>query len=849
MSSVVARLVAAELRAHRARSAALAMAVALGAGLFAAAAVLGASMQSAADQGLGVEYHGVDLVVRTTSGIAAADAAGAAVAGTESDISRRDARRLEALPGVSAVSTLVRAQGVARVGDRIRDITLESLADRPSFRWQRWVAGRAPDTGTEVALTARTMSDLGVRIGDQVSVGRTGVGTALFTVVGEVDIRGSVRYGSMTYGVVTPPVARALAEIDDANAALLQLSPGTDPNRVIADINARVPVGWPQTSADLIRATAGMHSARLTALDGVTTGFATAALLVAALILATTTTVAVHSRRRALALLRCVGASRGQLFRTVVAEVGALGLLGALAGTAVGIGVARASLPAVGLIPSLPDLAPETFTIPWDRVYLSVALPLVFATAAAAVPAWRASRIPTALALDGADGDGRRARWLAPLAGSALVVGGGLLVADGAGRGGAAVLAAGAVAAVVGTLLAAGSVVSGLAGLAVPLFGRAGWPMARLAADGVARDRARASAEVSALVVATALLAFTWTAMGSVAAAMSARITDSPDADVVVGTDVGGSVIGASTLTAFSQVDGVAAVIPIRYGAGVTVIGRGERGRVSLAVGTATAETAQLDNARPDPFPVRQLRTDTVYLPSSTYPPFPPGTQVSLHGPKGKATGLHVEYVDTLGLPTLVAPRLLARVAGNTEVRTAWLKVADGTDRARVLDEISGVAALAGSLPVTGTLPADVRIAQAVGTARTAATALLAVALLIAVTGAATTLALSVAERHRDHALLRALGLERARLRRLLAIRVAVTGALGSVVGIVLGSLLGLATAQAVARALEVDHRAAVPLLPIVGLAVLTIVGVRAATLAPLETASYVPPARALAES
>ncbi|MGW2200349.1 ABC transporter permease, partial [Streptosporangium sp. NPDC001682] len=75
-------------------------------------------------------------------------------------------------------------------------------------------------------------------------------------------------------------------------------------------------------------------------------------------------------------------------------------------------------------------------------------------------------------------------------------------------------------------------------------------------------------------------------------------------------------------------------------------------------------------------------------------------------------------------------------------------------------------------------------------------TGLLGLAVLISLLGIANTLSLSVHERTRESALLRALGLTRPQLRRMLSVEALVLGLIGALVGVVLGIGFGWAAAR-----------------------------------------------------
>ena len=46
------------------------------------------------------------------------------------------------------------------------------------------------------------------------------------------------------------------------------------------------------------------------------------------------------------------------------------------------------------------------------------------------------------------------------------------------------------------------------------------------------------------------------------------------------------------------------------------------------------------------------------------------------------------------------------------EVRTAWIRLADDSDRAQVLAEVSGAAVLAGQVPVGGPALLDLKLSR-----------------------------------------------------------------------------------------------------------------------------------------
>src|SRR5215218_3832595 len=125
--------------------------------------------------------------------------------------------------------------------------------------------------------------------------------------------------------------------------------------------------------------------------------FAGVSLFVGAFLIFNTFSITVAQRVREFGLLRTLGASRGQVLRSVVLEAGAIGVLGSLAGLAGGIGVARGInelFKAIGV-----DL-PNTGTVVATRtIVVSLAVGSGVTLLAALSPALRATRVTPMAAL------------------------------------------------------------------------------------------------------------------------------------------------------------------------------------------------------------------------------------------------------------------------------------------------------------------------------------------------------------------------------------------------------------------------------------------------------------------
>ena len=336
--------------------------------------------------------------------------------------------------------------------------------------------------------------------------------------------------------------------------------------------------------------------------------------------------------------------------------------------------------------------------------------------------------------------------------------------------------------------------------------------------------------------------------LSSLHAAGRSRLDALPGPDLTVGAPGGAVPLSDDAVARFREIDGVASVVTLPQGVGVTLVGPGERGRTTLSTGVVGQELPTLLQALPATWDVESLADGTVYLPDNDFKPFVPDARVTLVGPEGRVKGLEVVYLDDFDLPALVAPDLLARVSSTTEVRTAWMQLQDGVDRAEVLSEVSGAAVLAGQVPVGGPALLDLKLSRGIAVTTAASTAFLAVALLVAVVGAVLVTVVSVAERWHEHAVLRALGLEQPQLRRLLLLRTQAVALSAAVVGVLLGLLVGLTGSTLLARALDIPAVRSVPVLPIVVLSIVVVLVVRSAVLLPLARAARVSPASALSQ-
>ena len=616
--------------------------------------------------------------------------------------------------------------------------------------------------------------------------------------------------------------------------------------RLIDDINRVAPVGLPQRTSDIVSAGRALQLGQVNAVSSVVAALAGVSCLVAAITSATTTGASLASRRRTWALARCIGASKRHIAGLVAVESLVLGLLGALAGVLGGLVLARVALPLVGLVPSLPELRGSSYTVTLPALLIPPAVAVALALLGAVVPAWLAARIPPAAALKASTPPAPTRARTVPIVATVAVIGGAAAALRSSSEGSPTVVAAGVLLVLVGTGFLMRPFLASSARL---LAGRSRSTAVTLGLLDVVRRPRAAAIEAVAVTLAVAMIALSWVTLSSVQSAASERLSASPLPDLVVGAAAGSAPIAQQTVSRLGELPGVATATGIPFGRDVSIRGRGPDGKVSLSTGTAGADARALGQILPGGFPVDTVRDDTVYLPVSGFPPFNPDSRVTVKGPDGRLKDMRVQYVKGLDLPSFISTSNLSRISKETDIRVAWLALSSGTDRAKTVDQVTGLAILDGQLPVGGPAILDVRSAQAISTGRAAALAILSIAVIVSVIGAAATAALSLSERTHEHATLRALGLPRRSLGTLLGTHVLFVAGAAALLGLAVGTLLGAVASRLVISGLSLQPQVSFPMLPVLVVVVATVAAVRVAALVPLERASYIPPSRALAQS
>lgn len=805
----------AQLRTQPRRYVSVVLAVLIGTMFLAAASLVASSAQATLRATLGATYAGADLVVLPDDG---GDASG------ETAASAMD--RLPALAGTAdAPGPLAGVPGVAEAfaptltwaevaaGGEPRAGVAVPLPQDASLAGVRVLEGTLPAPGDAraVALDEGTAETLAVGVGDTVTLtAGSGQGAVEAVVSGLTSVSPDPMLSSQAQVWGGAGVVDALQMPESApfaTAALLRLEDRADPQSVRADVaellrgeGVAAAVTTPdEASRDQLSRMAGG-----TDLFGwVLGGFAVLALVVTALVIANTFQVLVAQRTRDLALLRTVGASVRQIRGAVLLEALLTGLLGAL----LGVGLAVALTAGVVAV-ARPALEVPALSFGADPLQLAAvaAISTGVAVVAALGPARAATRVAPLQALGPAAETEvlSRAGLVRAAVGAVLAVGGAVLMWSGALGQQFLPAVGGGVLSFLGMLLLARlfvpTAVRGAAVLARP----AGVP-GRLAGLNATRHRSRTAATAAALLIGTTLVALVLTG-GRTAQAETDRLLDTEfPVDLVVSVAPGQD--PAAAARAVAEVAGVSAA------AGSVPVGATVNGTPAYAV---AADGLRAVVAREPERDAGALAAEgTVYVPSWAEPT----TGVTVDG-----RTLDLRSVRGSGLQTavLLTPETAAQVraegraadggdgagpgaAPGPEVGALVLVDAgDDVAVADLQDLTEGVTAAAGdgAQVVEGGLGERALYFQVIDALLGIVVALLAVSVLIALIGVANTLSLSVIERTRENALLRALGLTRRGLRGMIAVEAVLIAAVAAALGCALGVFYGWAGSQLILREL-----------------------------------------------
>lgn len=850
---------------------------------------------------IGAAFVTVTLLASNVLQAAANNAAAARIAqtdvyvrpGGEDELTDQQIAALRQIPGVRAVEGSTWSyQPFSNSNREVWTIALATPSD-PQFNPFELTAGAWPQNPGEVALPVRTAERLSVTVGGQITAARNVKDDSLaaenLRVVGLYDdpLGSWADRGGATV-MDKSDILRWRVDEDwgtNYDAAMIALDGDLTPQLRAALADAGATAIGPadvQTRAEFAAAADG-GSVIVYTVFGL--AFAAIALFVSALVIANTFQVLIAQRVRTLALLRCVGADKKQIRTSVLGEALGLGVVASLAGSMLGVLLARIALLFGNRIPMATPL-PSSLPITTSAIMLPLVVGTVVAMAAAYVPAVAATSVAPLAALRPNDtaaevrvASKRRGKLSVVLlaVGALIIVWAGV---TGRANGGeqlseAALMAIfGSALSFVGVLVSASMWMPPLAGLAGRLVGMSG-PTAKLAVANTMRNPRRTAATASALLIGTTLVATMTTGAATARATLDQAMDVTFPVDIIAATDLQlpaaeasaidsrvrdeiGNVAGVAAIAALpsTTVELVAPEHPLAVDTSRMAPYEIEALQAEAAAAAASLSGEQTVRAVTpalgaevlhDGSLLAGLASGNAVVPSSAFPSVRPGDELTITGPDGAMTVI-AQVTDLPESSIIVVPEHLSRIDSSPEVTRLWLALDDSADSERVMPLVEDVLADAGvSAQVEGAATQRGQMQRIINIALGAVVGLLAASVAIALIGVANTLSLSVLERQRESALLRTIGLSAEHLRRMLAVEGMLIAGVGAALGAGLGLAYGWGGAAALLGAVPARTVFVAPIGSLVATAAIALVAGYVASIVPGRTAASISPVEALA--
>ncbi|MFI9393777.1 ABC transporter permease [Streptomyces bauhiniae] len=721
--------------------------------------------------------------------------------------------RIERAPGVKSAEGTVFSTSVTVVdGDKDK---LSPTSGAPTIvgnwnandaRTMKITTGAAPQGAGQIMVDADTAKKHHLKLGDDIGV---------ITAVGTHHARVS---GIATFTVTNPGAAIFYLDTKTAQQALVgrtgvftnvnvTAAQGVTDARLKRDVSAALGTGYKvQTAKEVADANQQDVKSFLDVMRYAMLGFAGIAFLVGIFLIINTFSMLVAQRTREIGLMRAIGSSRRQVNRSVLIEALLLGVVGSVLGVGAGVGIAVGLMKLMGQIGM--HLSTDDLTVAWTTPVAGVVLGVVVTVLAAYLPARRAGRIsPMAALRDAGAPTDARAGVIRAVIGLVLTgVGAASLAAAAAtdhATTGSAWLGLGIVLTligfvVIGPLLASG-VVRVLGAIVLRVFG----PVGRMAERNALRNPRRTGATGAALMIGLALVACLSVVGSSMVASATDQLDKTVGADFIVQSD-NGSVITPQAVDALKRTPGLERVteykiLPVSM---TTPDGKVSKNESLNAADPSYAEDLRTKTVQGDLADAYGADSMSVFAGFAKDHGIKLGSRVDVAFKDGRTAKLTVRAITS---DEVVVDK------GAMYVSIATAKKYVPADKmpldllffatAKEGQQDAAYKALKASLhdypqyTVRDQTDYKQALKDQIGQLLNLIYGLLALAIIVAVLGVVNTLALSVVERTREIGLMRAIGLSRRQLRRMIRLESVVIALFGALLGLGLGMGWG-ATAQ-----------------------------------------------------
>lgn len=699
--------------------------------------------------------------------------------------------QIEKIPGVTAVGISTQYPLMGKAHDEREAFFLSPLLPDP-FLSLKYTQGKAPATASEITIPSTSATELGLQVGETLTLTSQGTESAHdFTVSGIYDSGSNITAASyvttegFTSAVGMGPTGQIRVATNLSGDKYGNPSAAEQDTWVktlesnLSTVNG-VKVRSAASEIEQQLKTIQVSGALLTAIALI---FPAIAILVASVVVSSTFKVILQQRRRELALLRALGADVQQVRSLVRRETYAIGAISSFIGVILGILVGGFGLGHMVDGENFLSIV-ASLSIPYAiGVWAFGTLLTVFV---GRKPAREVSQVPPIAALspvNEADASSRAARRLTLVVGLFLaVVGGGCLLAAlkiSSATQKFALSFCMSMACLIGILLICTVIVPTL----TKLFGRL-WPgmLARMARENAVRNPGRTSATGTSIVIGVTLVVTMMVGASSMRDSLINEVNERRPFDLSVSTITAGE-LSSDIQARVASTEGVAASIPAHsiYGTvkleGEAPAGNGDADEQSQIFGEPDYSTVAHSK-------VEQIDDSTVLVGMEAWN----GKDLKVCTNEGKCLTLKGKYTKTFNGTYEVSEANLLKLNPKAPVRDMIVKLKDGVSAASVQKDL---AKIDNSLSVNGSALEREMYSKMIDQMLLIVVGLLGVSVLVALVGVANTLSLSVAERTRENGLLRALGLTKRQMKTMLALEAVFISVTGAIIGSALGIFFG----------------------------------------------------------
>ncbi|WP_406008524.1 ABC transporter permease [Streptomyces sp. NBC_00637] len=655
--------------------------------------------------------------------------------------------------------------------------------------------GHAPSGADEVVIDSKTAERAGYEVGDTVRISVDGpVLTPKITGVFTTD-DGNVAAGGSLALFDTATAQTLFGKPGTYDEIDVKAAAGTSQSALKAALDAALPKGKVETTTgrQLADDQAEMISASMSGMKQGLLVFAGIALFVGTFIIANTFTMLVAQRTKELALMRAVGASRRQVTRSVLIEAFVVGAIAGVTGLVAGIGIGAGLRSLLGTLgATVPD---GPLVVSGGTVAAALVVGVVITMLAAWLPGRRAAKIPPVAAMSSVHATASTKSLVLRNTLGALFSAAGVAVVLAAttmsGSDGQAPMGLGAVLLILGVFILTPLLSRPLIASAAPvlrIFGVSG----KLARQNSVRNPRRTAATASALMIGLTLITGMTVMAGSLQKSIDKMASSAISADYVVSM-ANGNELSADIAEKLKATDGVTATSPMRNAPGRI------DGATEYLTGVTGSTIGELTDLTVDDGTFKVAGNQVVVDDElAKFRHWKAGSTFTVNYEDGRKQQLTVAGVyegneliegillDNAALtPHLTDPgdmRVMVKTSGGAS---------DGTK-----DRLEKALGSNPAIKVQSKKDLSDEVAKMFTLMLNMLYGLLAMAVIVAVLGVVNTLAMSVFERSQEIGMLRAIGLDRRSVKRMVRLESLVISLFGGVLGIGLGVFFGWAAGE-----------------------------------------------------